>query len=248
MGRNTMQIIRVAEFVDGYQKLLFLLSHQSSIKTMKSSSILAMKERKKVSFASTQTLFFSTDYLTLDERKCLCWYSTEDLKHSRSETMEALKVLKEVDGNIDAIDISTGVCLRGIEKYADAVTKCRNQRRFIDSVLQQQITNRQSASKSPDEHLAILCRYMSQPSREMALFYAARCAEELRIIRQLEDQGKTEELSSSSSSHSSPLIEVSQLKRNDLGESSRCSSKKRSISTCFDQITLHASRKLQCCE
>lgn len=212
----------------------------------KPSDTMTMRETKRVSFASTQTLFFRPDYLTSEERKVLCWYTNEDLEHSRSETMEALRRLKEVDGNIDALDKAAGICLRGIEKYADAVAKYRNQKLFVDSVLRQQTANRQSAAKVAEEHLATLCRYMSQPSKEMALFYASRSAEEIKRILQVEEEEKTRD---SSSPTTCLLIQVSELKQSDFEEQpTRCNSKKRSRAVCFDDISLRTSRKVQCCE
>jgi hypothetical protein len=201
-------------------------------------------EKKKVSFSATQTLFVSYQCLSSDERRKLCWYTHEDLHPSRTEVREAIRVLQSMEGNMDAIDKSQdNVCLRGIEKYADAVGKYRNQRLFMESVLQQHATR-------PDaESLATLCRYMSQPSTEIALFYAAKSAAELQRIRQLEKvkvEGKAEiaELTS-------PWIEVTRPKFKELEDAPRCtssSSKKRARSPCYDEITLQSSREIQCCE
>jgi hypothetical protein len=201
-------------------------------------------EKKKVSFSSTQTLFISVQCLSSDERKKLCWYTQEDLHHSRTEVRDAIRVLQSMEGNMDAVDKSQdNICLRGIEKYADAVGKYRNQRLFIESVLQQHATR-------PDaESLAILSRYMSQPSTKIALFYAAKSAAELERIRQLEKvevEGKAED-----APFTSPWIEVTRPKFKELEDAPRCtssSSKKRARSPCFDEITLQLSRKIQCCE
>jgi hypothetical protein len=200
---------------------------------------LMKNEKKKVSFSSTQTLFISVQCLNSDERKKLCWYTQEDLHHSRTEVREAIRVLQSMEGNMDAVGKSQDdICLRGVEKYADAEGKYRNQRLFIESVLQQHATR-------PDaESLAALSRYMSQQSTNIALFYAAKSAAELQRIRQLEKvevEGKAEDAQFTSS-----WIEVTLPKVAPLRTSS--SSKKRARSPCFDDITLQISRKIQCCE
>lgn len=199
--------------------------------------------KKKVSFASTQTLFFSAQYLTSEDRKNLCWFSNADLEHSRAEVREAIRLMQEMEGNIEAVNKVHDVCLRGVEKYADAVGKYRNQRLFIESVLQQH------SSRSDAETLAALSRYMSQKSTTIALFYASKCAEELQRIYLLEEaEREEEEKSSGDASSTSSWIEVTCPKLKELECTSAPSAKKRSRSPCFDEITLHASRKIQCCE
>lgn len=183
-----------------------------------------MKDKKRVSFSSEQTLFFAGHFLSPDERKELCWYTNEDLLHSRNEAREALRILQEVDGNVDAV--ADEICLRGIEKYADAVGKIRSHRTFVESVLQQQVSNRQNATKAGEEHLATVSRYMSQPSREMAMYYAARS-----IQQQIEDEEEKKEENLPSSS---TCIWVRSASNDSLSDSI---SKKRTRQNCFDEMS-----------
>jgi len=79
------------------------------------------------------------------------------------------------------------VCLRGIEKYADAAAKYAGQKRLVDSVLQQQSLNNE------DIHVALVSRTLSQPFKEVARYYAMKSAEELDLSRKLEDERKETE-------------------------------------------------------
>ncbi|VEU41512.1 unnamed protein product [Pseudo-nitzschia multistriata] len=82
------------------------------------------------------------------------------------------------------------VCLRGIEKYADAAAKYAGQKRLVDSVLQQQSLN------SEDIHVALVSRTLSQPFTEVARYYAVKSAEELDLCRKHEqekERNQTEE-------------------------------------------------------
>mmetsp|Transcript_14014 Transcript_14014/g.29298 ORF Transcript_14014/g.29298 Transcript_14014/m.29298 type:complete len:384 (+) Transcript_14014:516-1667(+) len=74
------------------------------------------------------------------------------------------------------------VCLRGIEKYADAAAKYAGQKRLVDSVLQQQSLNNE------DIHVALVSRTLSQPFKEVARYYAMKSAEELDLSRKLEQE------------------------------------------------------------
>lgn len=78
------------------------------------------------------------------------------------------------------------VCLRGIEKYADAAAKYAGQKRLVDSVLQQQSLNNQ------DIHVALVSRTLSQPFKEVARYYAMKSAEELDHSRKLEEEREQE--------------------------------------------------------
>ena len=74
------------------------------------------------------------------------------------------------------------VCLRGIEKYADAAAKYAGQKRLVSSVLQQQSLNNE------DIHVALVSRTLSQPFKEVARYYAMKSAEELDLSRKLEQE------------------------------------------------------------
>lgn len=80
------------------------------------------------------------------------------------------------------------VCLRGIEKYADAAAKYAGQKRLVDSVLQQQSLNNE------DVHVALVSRTLSQPFKEVARYYAMKAAEEIDISRRMEQDKKDKEL------------------------------------------------------
>lgn len=204
-----------------------------------------MEGKKQVSFASSQTLYFSAHCLCNEERINLCWYTNEDLQPTRAEVRETIELLQSVQGNLDAINETGDLCLRGVEKYADAVGKYRNQRLYLESVLKQQKLNREDGAPKPNpESLAVLSRYMSKPSLDIALFYAARNAAELERIQQLESATDSEKEDSDVSSDS--WIDVNDAKLMST-ENSQSSSKKRQRTACFDETKLH-SRKIQCCE
>eukprot|EP00980_Cylindrotheca_fusiformis_P013592 scaffold3481_cov115-Cylindrotheca_fusiformis.AAC.6 len=192
--------------------------------------------KKRVSFASTQTLFFSAQYLTKEERKNLCWFQNEDLESSRNEVREAIQLMQEMEGNMDAVHQSHGnICLRGVEKYADAEGKFRNQRLFIESVLRQYYH-----SKSDTEGLAAIARYMSQPSTTVALISASNCAADLKRMLEEEEEDKSSDVASTSS-----CIEVTCSKL-ETDPSAPNNSNKRLRPPCLDEITVHASRKIRC--
>ena len=74
------------------------------------------------------------------------------------------------------------VCLRGIEKYADAAAKYAGQKRLVNSVLQQQSRNNE------DIHVSLVSRTLSEPFKEVARYYAMKSAEELVLSRKLEEE------------------------------------------------------------
>jgi len=72
------------------------------------------------------------------------------------------------------------VCLRGIEKYADAAAKYAGQKRLVNSVLQQQNLNNEVVQVS------MVSQTLSKPFKEVAQYYAMKSAEELDLSRKLE--------------------------------------------------------------
>jgi DNA polymerase III alpha subunit len=79
------------------------------------------------------------------------------------------------------------VCLRGIEKYADAAAKYAGQKRLVNSVLQQQSRNNE------DIHVALVSQTLSKPFKDVARYYAMKSAEELVLSRKHEaEQEETE--------------------------------------------------------
>lgn len=74
------------------------------------------------------------------------------------------------------------VCLRGIEKYADAAAKYAGQKRLVNSVLQQQSLNNE------DTHVSLVSRTLSEPFKEVARYYAMKSAEELVLSRKREEE------------------------------------------------------------
>lgn len=79
------------------------------------------------------------------------------------------------------------VCLRGIEKYADAAAKYAGQKRLVNSVLQQQSLNNE------DVHISLVSRTLSEPFKEVARYYAMKSAEELDLSRKLEEEQEEKE-------------------------------------------------------
>jgi hypothetical protein len=78
------------------------------------------------------------------------------------------------------------VCLRGIEKYADAAAKYTGQKRLVSSVLQQQSLN------NKDIHISLVSRTLSEPFKEVARYYAMKSADELNLSRKLEEEQQQE--------------------------------------------------------
>jgi hypothetical protein len=157
---------------------------------------------RKVSFATTQKAYCNppTGGSSLDleeEQQSSSWYSQEDLADSREEVRIAMDALRQVEGNLEMIDQSQ-ICLRGIEKYADVVQKVLLQKRHIESILRQQETNRQSQSRcsspssssssksSGEDHMALISKLLSQPFKNVAMYYAAQNA--LQVLQEEEDE------------------------------------------------------------
>ena len=133
------------------------------------------------SAAPSHSCHYYCDGLDKEERKALCWYSPQDLQPCRDEVRETIQQLQSSlqSGVLLEEEGEDSVCLRGVEKYADAAGKYRKQRIYIESILQQQ--------RLGGENLANLSRYLSQASTELALFYARRCAAELSLLRHEEE-------------------------------------------------------------
>jgi len=74
------------------------------------------------------------------------------------------------------------VCLRGIEKYADAAAKYAGQKHLVHSVLQQQSVNKD------DVQVSMVSRILSKPFTDVARQYAMKYAEELDISTKLEEE------------------------------------------------------------
>jgi len=74
------------------------------------------------------------------------------------------------------------VCLRGIEKYADAAAKYSGQKHLVHSVLQQQIINKE------DIQVSMVSRKLSKPFSDVARHYALKYAEELDLSTKLEEE------------------------------------------------------------
>lgn len=74
------------------------------------------------------------------------------------------------------------VCLRGIEKYADAAAKYAGQKRHVNSVLHQQSLNNEEI------HVSLVSRTLSEPFKEVARYYAMKSAEELILSQKSEEE------------------------------------------------------------
>lgn len=74
------------------------------------------------------------------------------------------------------------VCLRGIEKYADAAAKYAGQKHLVHSVLQQQSVDKD------DIQISMVSRTLSKPFTDVARHYAMKYAEELDISTKLEEE------------------------------------------------------------
>jgi hypothetical protein len=127
-----------------------------------------------------------------DDYKASCWYSNGELQQTRGDALQCILSLQErlnqegdnyVSISIDALEIpcpndpSQNICLRGIEKYADAAAKLAGQKYHVGSVLRQQALN------NKEEHLASVSRTLSQPFKDVARYYALKSAEEQEALR-----------------------------------------------------------------
>ena len=170
------------------------------------------KAKKRVSFSLQQTAYFSPEQtLSKEERKTECWYSEAELNASRDEARMAIQALHhqlQLDAAAAASsntkspsepvrplsddlgswllrcpdDQTKIVCLRGIEKYADAAAKYAGQKRLVNSVLHQQSINNE------DIHVSLVSRTLSEPFKEVARYYAMKSAEELVLSKKLEQE------------------------------------------------------------
>lgn len=185
-------------------------SCSSSTSSTESSNML--KGKKRVSFSLQQTAYFSPEQpLSREERKIECWYSEAELNVSRDEARTSIQALhhqlqldaaaaaratetnviepvKPVSGELGSWvlrcpeDQTKVLCLRGIEKYADAAAKYAGQKRLVNSVLQQQSINKE------DVHVSLVSRTLSQPFKDVARYYAMKSAEELDLSTRLEQE------------------------------------------------------------
>ena len=128
--------------------------------------------KKRVSFSITQTAYCNPHQLTVEERKQICWYSEDELVPSRNDARQAIEVLQNGEtGECFVRLVPADVCIRGIEKYADAMAKVTGQRRLIESVIGQQ-------KKCAPETLGDISRYLSQPFKDLARYFAHRSLED----------------------------------------------------------------------
>ena len=175
------------------------------------STTLKAKKRVSFGLQQT-AYFSPEQLLSREERKNECWYSEAELNLSRDEarmTIQALHHQLQLDAAA-ATGTTTGggrattatpvseeygswvlrcpqdetkvVCLRGIEKYADATAKYVGQKRLVSSVLQQQTIN------NKEIHVSLVSRTLSEPFKEVARYYAMKSAEELDMSRKIEEQ------------------------------------------------------------
>mmetsp|Transcript_7095 Transcript_7095/g.16605 ORF Transcript_7095/g.16605 Transcript_7095/m.16605 type:complete len:265 (-) Transcript_7095:279-1073(-) len=254
------------------KRVSFVSSPQSPLNSVTESADQQQEEDQQ--HVSSHSCHYYCDGLAKDERRAVCWYSVEDLQACREEAKNTIQQLQGrlEQGTLDSIP--DHVCLRGIEKYADAAGKYRKQRIYIESILQQQraLQEQQRILKNNTdavENLANLSRYLSQASTELALFYAGRCAAELSLLRHEEEDEEEddeeyydeeeegeEKYHGDSSSTCSSEIDVHESKANT--EQLCCgaepntidtvsSKRKRSRCHSFGEMSM-PPRKIQCCE
>ena len=168
---------------------------------------------KRVSFETTRTRYFEQQSNGHSDDIKKRWYTNEELSDCREEAKRTLEALQAVQGKLELVD--SRFCVRGIEKFADLMAKIRTQKLVKQSILQQQrrqvkrtsndsgddeSSTVQTAAACP-EQLAVLSRYLSQPSRDIAHQYALLNARDA-----WKEDSDTEDLpSSSSDSRSSPV-------------------------------------------
>jgi hypothetical protein len=202
----------------------------------------------RVSFATTQTAYCNPQQLTVEERKALCWYSEDELVPTRDDAREAMRILQDGSGLFRRIPAD--VCIRGIEKYADAMAKVMGQRRLVQSVLEQQ-------KKCPAEGLANISRYLSQPFKDLARYFANRSLEDDEYLSAPPVVSAASSLSSisspdsSSSSQTTKLLEVedgdASDDRSDTTEIPSTVTTKRPLSYDAEEETqtMHAARNVK---
>lgn len=155
------------------------MKQESSVSVLSDARSL---KRKRVSFESTQTHYFEQPWHS--EEKSQRWYTNEELSNCRQEAKQALEALQAAQGRLELVD--SRFCLRGIEKFGDLMTKIRTQKIVKQSILQQQRQRKRDTKdgKKDDciptcpETLAVLSRYLTQPSRDIAHQYALMNATE----------------------------------------------------------------------
>ena len=156
--------------------------------------------------------------LSPQERKNECWLSEAELNVSRDGARMAIQALHhqlQLDAEAAATTVNGTtrtttatpvsdengswvlrcpqdetkiVCLRGIEKYADAAAKYAGQKRLVRSVLQQQSLN------NKDIHISLVSRTLSEPFKEVARYYAMKSSQELYLSRKHEEQQEMERI------------------------------------------------------
>ena len=178
--------------------------------------------KKRVSFATTQTAYCNPHQLTVEERKQLCWYTENELNPSRNDAREAMEILQSSSGTCFVRLVPADVCIRGIEKYADTMAKVTGQRRLIQSVLDQQ-------KKCPPETLGEISRYLSQPFKDLARYFASRSLDEDAS----DDRSETTEVDPASNNANLMVDEDASDDRSETTEvdaNTTASSMKRSLS------------------
>lgn len=146
--------------------------------------------KRRVSFAATQTQFFAQSPHEPHgaDDKSLRWYTAQDLLDCREEARQALHALHQANGDLQSVDHERH-CMRGIEKFGDVVAKMQTQRILKESILNKQRQTKQEpfndgneqetkVVRACPEQLAVLSRYLSQPSRDMAHQFALANAKE----------------------------------------------------------------------
>jgi hypothetical protein len=126
-------------------------------------------------------------YMSKDERKAICWYSDEELAVSRQDAKRAIQALQRGEHIMVSPTTTTTTTKgeensnnnnyyywRGIEKYVDAMGKVAQQKRLVGSVLHQQSIDGKS------DHVALVSRTLSQPFKDLALYYGQQSAQQLQ--------------------------------------------------------------------
>eukprot|EP00525_Craspedostauros_australis_P013530 CAMPEP_0198119300 /NCGR_PEP_ID=MMETSP1442-20131203/25020_1 /TAXON_ID= /ORGANISM="Craspedostauros australis, Strain CCMP3328" /LENGTH=260 /DNA_ID=CAMNT_0043777735 /DNA_START=177 /DNA_END=959 /DNA_ORIENTATION=- len=132
---------------------------------------------KRVRFGAVDVLHPATSDASHDrldtELKQSCWYSSDELEDCREDARFALEALHEPHAIDERI-----TCIRGLEKYGDMMGRIMGQRRLVASILAQQANDRSAAAasskQSPEEGLAAISRVLSQPSVQIAHYYAVQ--------------------------------------------------------------------------
>lgn len=195
--------------------ILTLYSGESSL--LDSLPTMQSAKAKRVSFESTRTRYFEQQSNSPSDDIKKRWYTNEELSDCREEAKRTLEALQAVQGKLELVD--SRFCLRGIEKFADLMAKIRTQKLVKQSILQQQrqqvkrVSNDSGDENDDDddesstvqttcpEQLAVLSRYLSQPSRDIAHQYALLNAREA-----WKEDSDTEDLASSAADTRSPMV------------------------------------------